>query len=75
MAEEVQDLSLEWLRRKLVSLLEDASSVEERDHAACAKYADILFKMLPSHSKDSESTQAELYRKIREDLSREKQKP
>lgn len=39
---------VEWLRCLLVRLLEQAADDGEPDHAACAKYADLLFKMLPS---------------------------
>lgn len=38
----------EWLQRKLVALLEDASTAEEPDHQACSAYAALLFKMLPA---------------------------
>lgn len=37
----------EWLKSKLVGLLEDAADRDPPDHAACAKYADLLWKMLP----------------------------
>lgn len=37
----------EWLKGKLIELLEDASAQDPKDHAACAKYADLLFKVLP----------------------------
>lgn len=40
----------DWLKQQLVSLLEDAASQEPKDHAACAKYADLLWKMLPRSS-------------------------
>lgn len=51
----------EWLKQKLITLLESASESEEPDHAACAKYpdhaacakyADLLWKMLPKGGKE-----------------------
>lgn len=38
---------VEWLRRLLVRLLEKASDEPEPDHPACAKYAGLLWEMLP----------------------------
>lgn len=46
------DKDVDWLRALLVRLLENASSCEAPDHPACAKYADLLFRMLP-HSNGS----------------------
>lgn len=37
----------DWLKSKLVDLLTDASEQSPKDHGACAKYADLLWKMLP----------------------------
>ena len=53
------ELSIEWLRAKLVTLLEDAATGDEPDHQACAKYADILFKMLPKSSNEHRDIGAE----------------
>ena len=36
-----------WLQQQLVMLLEDARDQDKTDHQACAKYADLLWKMLP----------------------------
>jgi len=44
---ESQELTVEWLKEKLIGLLDQAAEGEQPDHAACAKYADLLFKMLP----------------------------
>lgn len=52
-----QDLSIEWLRQKVLELLQDASAADERDHPACAKYAELLFKMLPSREGRTVSTE------------------
>lgn len=36
-----------WLRNTLTRLLAQAANTEDPDHQACAKYADLLWKMLP----------------------------
>lgn len=46
------ELSIEWLRGKLVGLLNSAAEGQDPDHQACAKYADILYKMLPKGSSE-----------------------
>jgi len=46
---EAQDplpLTEDELRRTVAALLADARAQEPPDHAACAKYADLLYKML-----------------------------
>ncbi len=52
MAQEPQVLTVEWLREQVVSLLASATAADPPDHQACAKYADLLFKMLPKGSGD-----------------------
>lgn len=47
MPKESQELTVEWLRDQLIGLLGQAAAGEQPDHAACAKYADLLYKMLP----------------------------
>jgi hypothetical protein len=37
----------QWLQEVLTGLLEHARSRDPPDHQACAKYAELLFKMLP----------------------------
>lgn len=37
----------EWLKTVLVDLLDNARMATPVDHQACAKYADLLWKMLP----------------------------
>lgn len=46
--ESVKDSS--WLQVQLVTLLQDAMEANPKDHAACAKYADLLWKMLPKNT-------------------------
>lgn len=45
-------LSIEWLRDQLMVLLAQAQIADPPDHQACAKYADLLYKMLPKNSND-----------------------
>lgn len=40
-----------------MNLLEDATASSPPDHQACAKYADLLFKMLPKGSGDKAGLQ------------------
>lgn len=47
-----QALSIEWLRDTLVTLLSLAQLQDPPDHQACAKYADLLYKMLPRQSNE-----------------------
>lgn len=54
--ENVKDI--EWLKKKLVGLLEDAALRDPPDHQACAKYADLLFKMLPKGNSAEPSQKA-----------------
>ena len=44
-----------WLKKMLVSLLENAAGSEQPEHAACAKYAELLFKMLPKGKEEKPS--------------------
>lgn len=37
----------EWLKDQLVKLLKDAMGRDQVEHQACAKYAELLWKMLP----------------------------
>lgn len=37
----------EWLKDQLVNLLRDAMTRDPVEHQACAKYAELLWKMLP----------------------------
>lgn len=37
----------EWLKEVLVELLDNARLARPVDHGACAKYADLLWKILP----------------------------
>lgn len=41
------ELTQEWLREQLVTLLAAAQTADPPDYAACAKFADLLYKMLP----------------------------
>jgi hypothetical protein len=48
LAEDREDVA--WLKRTVVALLKDATKGKESDevdHAACAKYAEILLKLMP----------------------------
>lgn len=55
---------VEWLKRTLVGLLENAAGADVPEHAACAKYAELLFKMLPKGKEEKPSESAiELVRK------------
>lgn len=49
---------VEWLKRTLVGLLENAAGLETPEHAACAKYAELLFKMLPKGKEEKPSEAA-----------------
>ena len=49
----------QWLEAQLVRLLIDAQDRDPPDHQACAKYADLLWKMLPRVS-DSDPKSKEL---------------
>lgn len=44
-----------WLQRTILDLLLKASASSEPDHAACAKYADLLWKMLPRPMTEEET--------------------
>lgn len=74
MAEQTQVLSIEWLRDQVVKLLAHAArGVEgddgsEPDHAACAKYADLLYKMLPKGSGDAAAASPKLAQEAIEEL-------
>lgn len=58
-------VTLEWLQGKLVGLLQDAMAGEATDHQACAKYCDLLFKLLPKGGKDvPQSVAAEIRRQM-----------
>jgi len=54
---------IEWLKKKLIGLLEDAEEREPPDHQACAKYADLLFKMLPKGNAEPSQKAVDLVRK------------
>lgn len=56
-----------WLQAQLVALLEDAMEASPKDHGACAKYADLLWKMLPK------STGKEVRARSIQDLLRQEQ--
>lgn len=60
--------TVEWLRDQIVELLDDARKGEKVDHQACAKYAEILFKMLP---KNEGNRIGDAVRAAREALDRE----
>lgn len=57
----------EWLKDQLVNLLKDAMNRDQVEHQACAKYAELLWKMLPKKADDgaSKSTLDEVREKIR----------
>lgn len=60
-----------WLQGQLIELLAAARQGPEIDHAACAKYADLLYKMLPKgDSKESKSVGEQ----VREELKRAREK-
>lgn len=42
-----KEVDREWLLGELVDLLRDAKSGEKVEHIACAKYVELLYKMLP----------------------------
>lgn len=57
----------EWLKDQLVKLLKDAMGRDQVEHQACAKYAELLWKMLPK-KQDGEvgkSTLDEVREKLR----------
>lgn len=54
MPDEPQVLTVEWLREQVVVLLASATAQDPPDHQACAKYADLLFKMLPRAARDGQ---------------------
>lgn len=58
---EIKDV--EWLKKKLVVLLEDAAAQETPDHQACAKYADLLYKMLPKGNAEPSQKAVDMVRK------------
>ena len=54
-----------WLKSQLVSLMEDVIAAEQTDHTAAAKYAELLFKMLPQESNDSKVLDQDLAARVR----------
>lgn len=69
MAEKPEDRkTVGWLQEQLIELLAAARTGADIDHAACAKYADLLYKMLPKG--DSEKTKA-IGQQVREEMKRE----
>jgi hypothetical protein len=57
----------EWLKCQLVNLLKDAMHRGQVEHQACAKYAELLWKMLPKKAETDvgKSTLDEVREKIR----------
>lgn len=68
------ELTVGWLRDQLVKLLEHASDLASPDHPACAKYADLLFKMLPRSGKEERAGNDEVIERAREAI-RESRRP
>lgn len=66
----------EWLIKKLRKLLDGAAGEAETDHGACAKYAELIFKMLPHRSREGDGTAevSELER-VRQEIEREGAEP
>lgn len=44
MTDEHKDIA--WLKKQLIGLMEDARNQDPTDHGACAKYADLLWKLM-----------------------------
>lgn len=42
----IEERNIEWLAKKIGDLFETASKEQEPDHSACAKYAELLAKLL-----------------------------
>jgi hypothetical protein len=57
----------EWLKDQLVELLKNAMARDQVEHQACAKYAELLWKMLPKKAETDvgKSTLDEVREKIR----------
>lgn len=46
----------EWLKQQVVDLFEKAKKGDAPDHAVCAKYLDLLFKLTAEDSGDPKPT-------------------
>lgn len=66
MTDPTQVLSIEWLRGQVVTLLAAAQLADPPDHQACAKYADLLYKMLPKNSNDKGGLSSDELRRARD---------
>lgn len=53
-----KEVDREWLLGQLVDLLQDAKGGEKVEHIACAKYVELLYKMLPASTGKSVSDEA-----------------
>lgn len=77
---EQQELTIEWLTRKVMGLLTHASGSagtegEGRiDHQACSRYAEILFKVLPKKH-EAAAASGELTAEVRKMLEQDKTRP
>lgn len=56
-------LDAEWLKGVLVKLLNEAQLQTPTDHQACAKYADLLYKMLPKGKSTADTAVVDMVRK------------
>lgn len=66
-----QEKDQAWLKGQLIELLLSAKGAEAPDHTACAKYADLLYKMLPSKPKADDDDNLAVAAKVREALMQE----
>lgn len=65
----------EWLKTVLVGLLDDARMADPVDHGACAKYADLLWKILPKGTvADQKATNLDEIRKAVQQAHKPKSK-
>lgn len=69
MAEEQPEVSIDWLQKQIVTLLTVAKLGEQIDHQACAKYCELLYKMMP---KSTRNPAAEALEAVREGLKNER---
>lgn len=63
MTDPAQEPTIEWLQETCVKLLNQAAALDSPDHTACAKYADLLFKMLPR--KERRGSASDLVEQVR----------
>ena len=62
----------EWLKAQLINLLTDAIARDPVEHQACAKYAELLWKMLPKGTDKNVSDLDEARQAIRENTKPKK---